>query len=326
VDRSGAGPVPPPLRIRGPLGAAHTWRLVAASGRIDDVHKLGDRWRAEVVVGAARLVVVGQPGAGIPVERVVEGRAVDVVGIVRPAYPSATDRRPTILPRSRGDIRVGGATGGTATGAGGGAVDGGGPGGPAAGRDGTSADLTAAAAGVPDADLADLGAILGETVRVGGLVLDVRPDGFMLDDGTAHAPVELRDQAADWVALVEPGDAINVVGRVERLDGEELGVVVTDPAAIVLGSDPTAFAVAGATPAGSERMPTRTPGPPTAGLGDDLGGLAGAGAGIASLVGISLVSVAVTVLRRRQARRLVATRVAARLASIGGALEAGDRG
>ena len=326
VERSGTGSVPPPLRIRGPLGAAHTWRLVAVSGRIDDVRKLGDRWRAEVVVGAARLVVVGQPGAGIPVERVVEGRSIDVVGIVRPAYPSATDRRPTILPRSRGDIRVGGATGGPATGAGGGAVGGGGPGGSTAARDGTSAAMTAASAGVPDADLADLASILGKTVRVGGLVLDVRPDGFVLDDGTAHAPVVLRDQAAEWVALVEPGDAINVVGRVERLDGEALGVVVTDPAAIVLGSDPTAFAVASATPTSPDTIATGAPGPRTAELGDDLGGLPGAGAGIASLVGISLVSVAVTVLRRRQARRLVATRVAARLAAIGGALEAGDRG
>ena len=322
VQRSGAGTAPLPLRIRGPLGAAHTWRLVAISGRIDDVRKLGDRWRAEVVVGAARLVVVGQPGAGIPVEGVVEGRSVEVVGVVRPAYPSATDRRPTILPRSRGDIRVGAPTGGSAaagaaTGARGDAGSGPGSAGSAGARDGTSAATPAP--GVPDADLADLGSIVGETVRVGGLVLDVRPDGFVLDDGTAHAPVVLRDQAAEWVALVEPGDAINVVGRVERLDGDALGVVVTDPAAIVLGSDPTAFAVA----AGAEASPGATSlpdaaAPRTAGLGDDLGMLPGAGAGIASLIGISLVSVAVTLLRRRQARRLVASRVAARLAAIGG--------
>ncbi len=315
VDRLSAGTVPPPLRIRGPLGATHTWRLVAVSGRIDDVRKLGDRWRAEVVVGAARLVVVGQPGAGIPVDGVVEGRSVDVVGVVRPAYPSATDRRPTILPRSRGDVRVGGAVAGGTTGAGGAAVPDGAPSGSAA-RDGTSA-TTPAGPAVPDANLADLASIVGETVRIGGLVLDMRVDGFMLDDGTAHAPVVLRALAQEWVALVEPGDAINVIGRVERLDGGVLGVVVTDPAAIVLGSDPTAVAVTGDTLAGP---PTATPpdvaAARTAGLGDDLGVLPGAGAGVASLLGIGLVSAAVTVLRRRQARRLMASRVAARVAAM----------
>ncbi len=315
VDRSGAGTVPPPVRIRGPLGAAHTWRLVAVSGRIDDVRKLGDRWRAEVVVGAARLVVVGQPGSGIPVEGVVEGHAVDVVGVVRPAYPSATDRRPTILPRSRGDVRVGGAVAGGTTGSGDEAVSDRPPSGSAA-RDGASA-TTAAGPAVPDADLADLASIVGETVRIGGLVLDMRVDGFVLDDGTAHAPVVLRALAQEWVALVEPGDAINAIGRVERLHGGVLGVVVTDPAAIVLGSDPTAVAVTGDTLAGpATATPPDVAAARTAGLGDDLGVLPGAGAGVASLLAIGLISAAVTVLRRRRARRLVASRVAARVAAM----------
>ena len=192
VERLGSARVPAPLRIRGPLGAAHTWRLVAVSGRVEDVRKLGDRWRAEVVVGAARLVVVGQPGARIPVEGIVDGRSIEVVGIVRPAYPSAADRRPTILPRSRGDIHVGsaptdgGSTSGTPTG--GAAATGGQGGSPAAAGAGT-VGATANGETVPDADLADLGSIVGRTVRVGGLVVDIRPDGFVLDDGTAHAPV-----------------------------------------------------------------------------------------------------------------------------------------
>lgn len=56
-----------------------------------------------------------------------------------------------------------------------------------------------------------------------------------------------------------------------------------------------------------------------AGFGDDLGALPGAGAGFASLLGISLASLGVTLLRRRQARRLLAARVAARLSTIGAA-------
>ena len=97
---------------------------------------------------------------------------------------------------------------------------------------------------VPDADLADLAIDRRDDVRVGGLVVDIRQDGFLLDDGTAHAPVVLRDEAADWIPLIEPEDAINVIGRVERLDDGALGVVVTDPGAIVLGSDPATMGAA----------------------------------------------------------------------------------
>ena len=145
-------------------------------------------------------------------------------------------------------------------------------------------------AAVPDADLADLASIVGTSVRVGGLVLDVREDGFVLDDGTEHAPVALRDEAADWIPLIEPGDAINVIGRVERLDDGALGVVVTDPASIVLGSDPAATGVAGlppASPAGKEQPDGTSNGLRSAAFGDDLGSLPGAGAGVASLLGIS---------------------------------------
>ena len=157
------GRVPAPLRVRGPLTAAHTWRLVPISGRIDDVRKLGDRWRAEVVVGAARLVVVGQPGARIPVDGVIEGRSIEVDGIVRPAYPSASDRRPTILPRSRGDLRVGGGRRRWPT-SGAGGADGRWRrrGGATASRDGTASGGTDAAETVPDADLADLASIVGD--------------------------------------------------------------------------------------------------------------------------------------------------------------------
>ncbi len=329
IERLGAAAAPAPLRVSGQLTAAHTWRLVTVSGRIEDVRKLGDRWRAEVVVGAARVVLVGQPGAKIPVDAMLEGHAIEVVGIVRPAYPSASDRRATILPRSRGDVRVGAATSGGGT-AGSGATSGTGASGGAGGSATTGAAGTATTtpdASVPDADLADLASIVGSTVRVGGLVLDVRPDGFVLDDGTAHAPVVLHAAAAEWIPLIEPGDAINVIGRVERLEDDALGVVVTDPAAIVLGSDPAAMEVAGvapARPAAKELAEDAGDGVTSAGFGDDLGGLPGAGAGLASLLGISLASVGVTLLRRRKARRLLAARVAMRLAAFAGGEAVGE--
>ncbi len=64
-------------------------------------------------------------------------------------------------------------------------------------------------------------------------------DGFTLDDGTALGRIVLDGEAAASRDLVEPGDAINVVGRVvpsgEAGDGEFV-VVVDDPETIVLGS------------------------------------------------------------------------------------------
>jgi hypothetical protein len=160
VDRQGSAAVPAPLRVAGALTPAHAWRLVAIAGRVEDVRKLGDRWRAELVLGSQRFVVLGQPGARIPSTALSEGRAVEVVGIVRPPYPSATDRRPSILPRSAGDVRPGPATGSTATTSR--------PGGNAGGvtpADGVSAPSGSSAIA---ADLIDLEHMIGADVRVGG--------------------------------------------------------------------------------------------------------------------------------------------------------------
>ena len=77
-------------------------------------------------------------------------------------------------------------------------------------------------------DLAD--AFVGRLVRVGGLVVDLRPDGFTLDDGTAIGRIVLRGAALELLPLIEPDDALNAIGRVEAAtDG--VVVVVDDPAA-----------------------------------------------------------------------------------------------
>ena len=60
------------------------------------------------VVGSARRPIVGQAGAGIPVDRVIEGRTAAIVGIVRrPTRPRPTSGA-SILPRSAADLDVGG--------------------------------------------------------------------------------------------------------------------------------------------------------------------------------------------------------------------------
>ena len=78
---------------------------MTVQGRIDDTKKLGDRVRAEIVVGSQRVVVVAQAGAGLTTADLPEGATVDVTGIVRRAYPNASDRRPSVLPRTAGDVR-----------------------------------------------------------------------------------------------------------------------------------------------------------------------------------------------------------------------------
>lgn len=127
----------------------------------------------------------------------------------------------------------------------------------------------------------------------------------------------LHGQAAALLPLIEPGDAVNVTGRV---DSTERGwtVVADDPAGVVLASDPNA----GTAPAPSVDP---TPGaaaapatPATAGFGPfsghDLTGVAGLG----TLASLTVVSLLVTMLRRRLIRRRLTGVVAARLAAFAG--------
>jgi hypothetical protein len=175
---------------------------------------------------------------------------------------------------------------------------------------------------VPDADLDQLEAFEGQIVRVGGLVTALRSDGFELDDGTSTGAVALVGAAATWEALVEPGDAINVIGRVGPV-GATLGVIVDDPATIVLGSDPAAVAAAldGSPPPSPSRNDATLrdeTGSNQAGSLGDMGAFPSIGAGLATLLGLSATSLIVTWLRRRQARRLLASRIAIRLAALAG--------
>jgi len=316
VDVRGTAAPPAPANLRSAATEAQEWRLVRVTGPIDGVNKLGDRWRAEVRVGNTLVVIVGQAGAGIPVDTMREGRAATVTGIVRRPYPTASDQRFTILPRFPADVRVSGSAAG-------------GPSTPSGNAGNSTGSAPASAGGSPtplppgrDLDLDALATAVGEQVRVGGLVTDLEPNGVRIDDGTASALVILDGDAAELIALIEPGDAINASGTVESVDGE-LAVVVRDPAGIALAADPTADDPAGAAGGFSHAPSGSDAGEPTeAGLGEPPGGIAGA-AGLGTLLAISAVSLGITGLRRWQARRRLGARVAARLAAIagGGAVE-----
>jgi hypothetical protein len=166
-------------------------------------------------------------------------------------------------------------------------------------------------------------------VRVGGLVVELRPEGFTLDDGTATGIVVLEGTALEAITLVEPDDAINAIGRVESTaDGPV--VVVDDAGRIVLAGDPIA---AGTTPAPSAPPSSPLPDASTApasgrlaSLGDGPPTPDGGAMALVTLAVVSAISLLVTALRRRRARRLLAGRIAARLASLAGPPRAPDGG
>jgi hypothetical protein len=298
--------VPAPQALHAAPTETHEWRLVSVRGTVADVAKLGERWRAEIAVGDTHVVVVGQAGSGIASGALVEGRTATVVGIVRRPYPTASDQRWTILPRFPADVRSTGAASPT------GAARPSSPG----GSGGTVSGSPTRPAPTPppgiDVDLVDLGGHVGDAVRVGGLVTSLAPDGFVLDDGTASGLVVLRDEAAELLSLLEPGDAVNASGTVREVAGE-LAVVVTEAAGLALAGDLRETGAPGA----SEPPATGSQPPAGGATAAELGELPGAGAGLTglgTLLAISVLSVAVTGLRRWQSRRRLAVRVAARLA------------
>jgi len=123
--------------------------------------------------------------------------------------------------------------------------------------------------------------------------------------------------------LVEPDDALNAIGRVER-SADGFVVAVDEPGAIILTGDP----VAATGPAASQAavVPSRSDGPVAASRFAGFGGASlpvDAGiAGVATLLAISVLSVAVTLVRRSRSRRRLAARIAGRLAAFAAPAEA----
>lgn len=298
----------PPLELRVAPGAAHEWRLVQVRGDVVEVHRSGDRWTAELLVGGSRIPIVGLAGAAIPSAALSAGHSAVVVGIVRRPYPSASDRRFAIVPRSPGDLTVGAAADDPGSGS---AAAGTGSGGSSATASGGPADTPS------DVDLADLASHVGETVRVGGLVEAVQDDGFRLDDGTAVAVVRLGANALDLAGSILVGDALSATGQVELDPALGTAVVaVDDPAGIALVGD--LGATGSGDPSGSpDPLESATVEPvPGATVSAGLGDPSIPEVGAAGLVLIALASLAVTILRRERMRRRMAGRIAGRLAAI----------
>jgi hypothetical protein len=219
-----------PLEVNGTLGPNLEWRLVRVCGRIDRLTRAGTRWRVELLVSGQRVDVLGEPAAGISATNLTAGRMAIVTGIVRRSTSDPSVFQ--LLPRSPLDIRVGPAPEALS------ALSAASRGSPSAGGSG-AASLVAAA---PRVDIAALPDHIGERVTVSGLVADSNGEQATVDDGSGEVRIG-GALAADAIALLEPGDAIEVAGVVTQ---DEAGLLIAvDPMSVITlpgdgGDDPVA--------------------------------------------------------------------------------------
>lgn len=210
-----------PLMVRAaPVAAALEWRLVVVSGKVESVNRDGESWRAEISISGGGVPVVGLARSGIPSTALIEGRDATITGIAKRAYPTASDQRYAVVPRSAADIKLGQGSGAP---------------GDASPYPGNTADTAGApwfASPWPSAGfgnesnaprssgpetaravaLADLGAYVGTRVTVGGEVVGVQAGRVSIDDGTAVATVVLHGPAASAASAASIGDLLNAIG------------------------------------------------------------------------------------------------------------------
>ncbi len=271
--------------LRRPPAAADEWLLVRVTGTITGLVRSGSAWRAEMILpdGAGSLPIAGLAASGIPSTALAENGGATITGLVRRAYPTATDQRFAIVPRTSADVAT--APIATASASPSGSANpshsAGASGGPAA--SGTnltivSSDPSAAPSAKPAAiELVDLPDHDGQLVLVAGRVLSVTTESIVIDDGTTTASLRVAGEPITLDLAPEVGQVVNAIGTAAPVDGQRWEVVlasladITTPADVVppdpsgsstLGSpSPTAAATSGAT----APAPT-TPGPPMGGL------------------------------------------------------------
>jgi hypothetical protein len=252
VALGGVAPLEPRLTT-GPLGDLLEWRLVRVCGRIDQYVRAGARWRVDMTVDGHKVSALGEPAAAITLDKTAVGRLAVVTGIVRRSTSDPTVFQ--MLPRTGSDFRLGPAP--TTRGAG---MSSGSSGA------GTGAVDPAAIAGSTDqtVSVGSLASYVSRTVTVAGLVTATNSGTATIDDGTGAVRLG-GPAAADEVAMLQPGDAIEATGLV-ALDG--LGLIIeADPASLVsLSLGTSAPAVDGGGPAarGSEAASRATARQPAA--------------------------------------------------------------
>ncbi len=218
LERTGHAAIAPEALSGAPTEALE-WRIVRFDGKIAERRRMGDRWRLEVEAFGVSIPVAGMPGAGIAPGPLEPGARVRVVGIIRRPFPTASDRRFVVVPRSPADVAIlappSAGPGGAASGSRGG------PGAHAGSTSGSGVGGTTA--GPRDADIAALGTLVGARVRVGGLVVAATSDALVVDDGTAAGRLVLGGDAAVYLGSLGMGDAVGATGTVrDGMDGPEV--------------------------------------------------------------------------------------------------------
>jgi hypothetical protein len=106
-----------------------------------------------------------------------------------------------------------------------------------------------------DADLADLPALLGRLVRVGGVIVAADQTQLTLDDGTARATVRLPAEAAASPAM-SAGTAVTLVARVAVASGGAVELELRAMADLAVAGDPDAAQLPGGDPAATAATAT----------------------------------------------------------------------
>ena len=209
-----------PRPTAGPLDSSLEWQLVQVCGRIDRFVPAGARWRADMLVDGHTVTVLGEPSVAIALTKSSVGRLAVVVGIVRRSTSDSSVFQ--LLPRTSLDFRLGpspealGATAGL------------GSAGPSGGSPVSSGSAVGAA--TTSVGIGSLSAYIGRTVTVAGLVTKTASGTATIDDGTGEVRVG-GSAAADALAMLEPGDAIEVTGLLEQDEG---GLIIkADPLSVV---------------------------------------------------------------------------------------------
>ena len=309
-----------PVVLRRAPAAGDEWQLVRLTVRIVDVSKSGDTWRAEASLGAGgALPIAGLADSGIPSSALVEGRGATITGIVKRAYPTASDQRFAVVPRTPDDIQLGPEP---ATGNG----DGGGSGAPGGGQPGATGEPGFASPpldgeatpdpitgrlpgqadpGIPlEVQLSAIPGLEGRVVRVAGSLRSADGPLLTLEDGVVTATARLVDANADFEPPLVSGEVLNVTGLVAPRDVGGWEVVtrrdeVLRAAALVIPT-PLDAPSPSASPQPSDAVAESS----AQGPGDDAGGafMALVAATLAALASLALAGLVLHVRQRRTGR------------------------
>jgi len=227
---AGGKQIAPSSAKSAPIASKLEWRLVTVTGGVTAVTKDGDNWHAELAVGGGSIPVDGISRSAIPSTALVVGRSATVVGIVKRAYPTASDQRMAVVPRSTSDISLGGSVSrgnGVAAGQPNPAKGDGSAAGTAGGEDiHPGAGQSAANAVLQPLVIAisDIANHENEMVTVGGRIDAIDGNRLLVNDDTSL--VAVRVPSTSGLAALKVGALVNARGHVTRTDEGGLEVVV----------------------------------------------------------------------------------------------------